>query len=63
MEVQNGTWAEQMDIVEEGLNTSIHATHPIDPLSFTFSLNLIMCWAHRRHPLLQESYQPPNRPL
>jgi len=43
MEVQNGTWAEQMDIVEEGLNTSIHATHPIDPLSFTFSLNLIMC--------------------
>jgi len=39
MEMQNGTWAEQMDIVEEGLNASIYAAYPIDPLSFTFSLN------------------------
>ena len=39
MEAQNGTWAEQMDIVKEGLSASIHATHPIDPPPFTFVLS------------------------
>jgi len=35
MEVQNGTWTEQMDVVEEGLDTSIHTTYPIGPTSLT----------------------------
>ena len=37
METQSGTWAEQMDIVDEGLNASLH-TPPEDPTAYTFSL-------------------------
>jgi len=38
MEAQSGTWAEQMDIVEEGLHTSMHAL-PKDSTLYTFSLH------------------------
>jgi len=37
METQNGMWAEQMDIVDKGLNASLH-TPPEDLTVYTFSL-------------------------
>jgi len=60
MEAHNGTWAKQMDIVEEGLHTSIYA--PKDSTIYTFSFHhmSIGIASIYSHPELARDTQPAN---